>query len=192
MLQRRNTITVCESPQVSPTSPENQSPSLNHGHESKLKRTGPVTRSNACASELRKRLNDKLHGSSSVSRLHSRRVHGSISEVPSETDNIESYPDSKSDRVKPESQSTIRRVSSARVPSNSSVQNKITNNSGEVVRVRRSSHRVTQKSESNSNTQSNDLKTENRTELQTKLTEYSEKIARMRKSSENGEKLAYR
>ncbi|XP_076110771.1 uncharacterized protein LOC143079374 isoform X1 [Mytilus galloprovincialis] len=140
ILKRRNTITVCESPQVSPTSPVENEASLKHReHESKVKRSGPVSKSNACPSDLRKRLNDKLHGCSSVSRLHTRRMHGSISEVPSESDNSESIIDEQK-TVKSESQTTVRRASSSLSRMSSSTLNKV--NSVDNSKVRRSSSRT--------------------------------------------------
>ncbi|CAG2202599.1 SPIR [Mytilus edulis] len=140
LLKRRNTITVCESPQVSPTSPVENEASLKHReHESKVKRSGPVSKSNACPSDLRKRLNDKLHGCSSVSLLHTRRMHGSISEVPSESDNTESIIDEQK-TVKSESQTTVRRASSSLSSMSSSTLNKV--NSVDNSRVRRSSSRT--------------------------------------------------
>lgn len=164
MLQRRNTITVCESPQVSPTSLENELQSLRREHESKLKRTGPVSKSNACPNDLRKRLNDKLHGRSSVSRLHSCRLHGSISEDPSETENSQSI------GVKKTESQSIRRVSSSRISSRSLIQNKNTDNTADSCTVKKSSHRVTHKNESDSPTQNS----EHRTRVQRKLSETGE------------------
>ncbi|CAC5403972.1 SPIR [Mytilus coruscus] len=151
ILKRRNTITVCESPQVSPTSPVENEASLKHReHESKIKRSGPVSKSNACPSDLRKRLNDKLHGCSSVSRLHTRRMHGSISEVPSESDNSESIIDEQK-TVKSESQTMVRRASSSLSRTSSSTLNKV--NSVDNSRVRRSSNRTMSTNDSDAATQ---------------------------------------
>ncbi|XP_052061608.1 protein spire homolog 1-like isoform X2 [Mytilus californianus] len=151
ILKRRNTITVCESPQVSPTSPVENEASLKHReHESKIKRSGPVSKSNACPSDLRKRLNDKLHGCSSVSRLHTRRMHGSISEVPSESDNSESIIDEQK-TVKSESQTMVRRASSSLSRMSSSTLNKV--NSVDNSRVRRSSNRTMNTNDSDAATQ---------------------------------------
>lgn len=143
MLQRRNTITVCESPQVSP-----QNSTVDSGHDNKLKRAGHVSKANACPSDLRKRLNDKLHGRSSVSQLHCRRLHGSISEHPSENEQL---PPEKSvtESVKSESRSVRRAASS--VGRVSTI--KSTDQSTESQRVKRTSYRLVSKAESNSSTQ---------------------------------------
>lgn len=176
LLQRRNTITVCESPQVSPTSPENELQSLRREHESKLKRTGPVSKSNACPNDLRKRLNDKLHGHSSVSRLHSCRLHGSISEDPSETENSESI------GVKKTESQSIRRVSSSRISPRSLIQNKNTDNTADSCTVKRSNHRVTHKNESDSPTQNSEHR---KHRVQRKLSETGENSRPTQRTTSN-------
>lgn len=125
---------MCESPQVSPHNKTDD-----QVHDNKLKRSGHVSKANACPTDLRKRLNDKLHGRSSVSQLHSRRLHGSISEHPSEHDQT---PAEKSESVKPESSSVRRAASSVSRITRSTDQPK------ESQRLRRTSYRLVTKGDS--------------------------------------------